>query len=340
VRRQAADIDFTKLDAGERATFDDVMPLVQEGYGYDEIAKRIGGDAKTLEANVEHLAAKIMALSGVIDVPPLSEEEFEVLKQSIRDYGQWAPILRGSPTSGLPGAIIDGRGRRRACSQLKLEPTIVDVDGSADQLRALGLVLNMARRHMSASSRRGVVRAKLLADPSLSDRAIAACVGVDHKTVGTVRRELEKKGDVAPASARTGADGVEQPIRERAPQPPPEHRSLRVLVPNDLYEQWVGGWVSCKAFRLVERRPGVHELQVQLVDAIAAGDEQLREVRRSIGAVAKKTGHSLPAAANELLRTTAEVFGREIRTLEDLHEDEAAWLTSRAGILLAERVTA
>ena len=57
-------------------------------------------------------------------------------------------------------------------------------------------MLNLARRHMSTSARRGLIRAKLVADPSKSDRAIATAIGVDHKTVGTVRKELEQSGKV------------------------------------------------------------------------------------------------------------------------------------------------
>jgi hypothetical protein len=337
VRLQAADIDWSELDDDERATLEQVIPRIEEGYDVKQIAAELGIDAKQLQASVDRLAAKIMALSGSIELPPLSEEEYEALKQSIADHGQWMPILRGSPTSGLPGEIIDGRHRRRACAQLKVEPKIVDVDGTADQLRALGLVLNVARRHMSASSRRGIVRAKLLTDPALSDRAIAATVGVSPTTVGAVRRELENAGEVSKLDSRTGRDGAQRPARsERTPQPPPEHRTIRVLVPTELFEQHVGDWVSCRAFRLLERRPGVHELQVQLLDPASADDEQLEQVGRYIERIAEKLKRDRVDVETELLRTASQVFGREIAATADLYIDEAQWLVSRIDVLAQE----
>lgn len=340
MRLQAADIDWTQLDPVERDTLENVIPLLEEGFSHAEIADQIGAirdcDAKAIEARVEALAARVMALSGSIELPPLSDEEYEALKQSIADHGQWMPILRGSPASGLPGEIVDGRHRRRACAQLHIEPKIVDVDGTADQLHSLGLVLNLARRHMSTSSRRGIIKAKLLADPQKSDRAIAAAVGVDHKTVGAVRRELEQREEVGKFPTRTGANGVAQPARPAEPPRPPEHRSIRVLVPTELYEHYVGDWVSCHAFRLVERRPGVHELQVQLLDAVAADEAQLAHVRSQIEQLAAKTGVDVLTAIVEMIDTASEVFGRRITVFDDLRVDEAQWLVSRIGVMIAE----
>lgn len=333
---QTADVDFSKLNEVERDTIDTVVPLIEQGFSFADIAVQVGSDPREIERRVEDLGARLMALSGAIELPPLADDEYEALKQSIADHGQWMPILRGSPTSGLPGEIVDGRHRRRACAQLRMEPKIVDVDGTADQLHSLGLVLNLARRHMSTSSRRGIIKAKLLADPQKSDRAIAAAVGVDHKTVGAVRRELEQREEVGKFPTRTGANGVAQPARPAEPPRPPAHRSIRVLVPTDLFEHYVGDWVSCHAFRLVERRPGVHELQVQLLDAAAADETQLAQVRSYIEQLAAKTGVDGATAIYELLGTASEVFGRTIAALEDLHIDEAQWLVSRIGVMVGE----
>src|SRR5260370_24822666 len=124
VRLSVADIDWSKLTARERATLDEVIPRIEDGYDVKTIAAEFGVDAKQLQTDVDRLGAKVMALSGSIELPPLTEEEYEALKQSIADHGQQMPILRGSPSSGLPGEIIDGRHRRRACAQLKLIPVM------------------------------------------------------------------------------------------------------------------------------------------------------------------------------------------------------------------------
>jgi DNA-binding Lrp family transcriptional regulator len=337
MRLSVSDIDWTALDPAERATLERVIPRMEDGFTVKEIADELGVDAKQLQADVDRLAAKVMALSGAIELPPLSDEEYEALKESIAEHGQRLPILRGSPSSGLPGEIVDGRHRRRACAQLGIEPRVVDVDGSADQLRSLALVLNLARRHMSTSARRGLIKAKLLADPSLSDRAIAAAIGASHPTVAAVRRELEHAGTVERSSTRVGRDGVAQPAKQtRDPQPPPTHWGIRVLVPADMFEQWVGGWVSCRSFRLVERSKGVYDLEVRVVEPIGASANQKKAVQHCFAEIAQKNGQPFDVVAGGLLGIASEVFAHEIRDFDSLSVEEADWLISRAGALAGE----
>lgn len=328
------DIDWTQLSEDERETLEKVVPLLEDGYTIAEIAGALDVDADELEHAWENLTARIMALSGHIELPPLSEEEFEALKQSIAEHGQKSPILRGSPTSGSPGLIVDGNTRLRICDQLRIAPWIVDVDGTADQLRSLGLVLNLARRHLSASSRRGIVKAELLVDPSRSDRAIAAFVGVSHPTVAGVRRELESAGRLERLSTRTSLDGRERPAAQPPREPePPREKIVKVAVPIDLVEQWIGAWVTCRAFRLAERRAGVYELEVQLLDAEHVSDDLVVVLEAHARGLSEINRCSLEEAIAELLRTASEVFAREIPTLADLTQQEAEWLAARIGIL-------
>jgi hypothetical protein len=138
-------------------------------------------------------------------------------------------------------------------------------------------VLNLARRHLSASSRRGIIKAELLRDATRSDRAIASFVGVSPTTVGAVRRELEQTGRVSKLDSRTSQDGRQRPARASTPRAsePPRETIVKVAVPIELAEQWIGVWVSCRAFRLAERRPGLYELEVQLLDAAAIDDDRV-----------------------------------------------------------------
>jgi DNA-binding Lrp family transcriptional regulator len=336
MRLSVSDIDWTALDAAERNTLEQVIPRIEDGFTVKELANELGVDAKQLQTDVDRLAAKVMALSGGLELPPLSQEEFEALVESIAEHGQQVPILRGSPTSELPGETIDGRHRRRACARLGIEPIYRDVDGTADQLRSLALVLNLARRHMSTSARRGLIRAKLLADPSQSDRSVAAAIGVSATTVGAVRRELEQAGKVSKLDTRVGRDGVAQPAKpDRSPQPPPPaHRSLRLLVPSEMFEHWVGEWVRCRSFRLAERRAGVYELEVRVMDAVAAGADEKAEVQRCFAAIADQNGQAVDVVERELLAIASEVFAREIHSVDELNSDEADWITSRAGALV------
>jgi ParB-like chromosome segregation protein Spo0J len=336
LRLSVADIDWSQLSDAERQTLEQVVPRIEDGYSISEIAEQLAVDADELERAWENLAARIMALSGHIELPPLSDEEFEALKQSIAEQGQKSPILRGSPSSGAPGAIVDGDTRLRICDQLRIVPWIVDVDGDADQLRSLGLVLNLARRHLSASSRRGIVKAELLRDATRSDRAIAAFVGVSPTTVGAVRRELEQTGQVSRLDSRTSQDGRQRPAKAaaaRTPEPPRE-KVVKVAVPIELEEQWIGVWVACRAFRLAERRPGFYELEVQLLDAAAIDDDRVVALTAAAAELGQKLGCPADEAIEELLEIAREVFARDIPTMLDLTQQEAEWLVARAAGLM------
>lgn len=326
MRLSAADVDFGKLTDLERETLDEIIPKLQEGYDVKDIAHDLGADPRELQARVDDLGAKLMALAGAITLPPLSEDEYDALKTSLAEHGQQMPILRGSPSSGLPGQTIDGVHRRRALAQLKVDPVYKDVDGTADQLRSLGVVLNLARRQLSATSRRGIVKAELLRDGARSDRAIALLVGVDHKTVATVRRKLEERGEVGKFPTRTGRDGVAQPATARGPRPPATERTVKLIVAADMFEQLVGPWVTCKAFRLVERRPGVHELQVQLLDPKPISGRQASAIARDCGALAVVLDREQADVVGELLANASEVFGRPIVGIDELYVDEADWV--------------
>ena len=47
----------------------------------------------------------------------------------------------------------------------------------------------------------------LKADPAQSDRSIAAAAGATHPTVGRIRRDLERTGQLTSVAVRRTADG-------------------------------------------------------------------------------------------------------------------------------------
>jgi len=77
--------------------------------------------------------------------PPMPEDQFNSLIDSIRDHGLLTPIM-------LPeGKILDGRHRYKACINLGIEPSFEEYEGED----ALGYViaLNLSRRHLDESQR-------------------------------------------------------------------------------------------------------------------------------------------------------------------------------------------
>lgn len=75
--------------------------------------------------------------------PPMSSADFKALKADIEQHGQREPIWL------LDGAVIDGRHRLRACTELGIEPRTRDYEG--DDPLAFIVSLNLHRRHLSAS---------------------------------------------------------------------------------------------------------------------------------------------------------------------------------------------
>jgi ParB-like chromosome segregation protein Spo0J len=82
--------------------------------------------------------------------PPMSEDEFERLRDDIAKHGQRQPILL------FDGQILDGRHRHDACLLLKIEPKFETFHGTFDEAESLVLSLNLARRHLDTSQRSSV----------------------------------------------------------------------------------------------------------------------------------------------------------------------------------------
>jgi hypothetical protein len=81
------------------------------------------------------------------------------------------------------------------------------------------LSVNIRRRHLTAEQKRDLIDKLLKRDPGKSDRQIAKVVGAHPTTVGTVRKEAEKRGDVSKLDTRTDAKGRAQPAH-KAPLSP------------------------------------------------------------------------------------------------------------------------
>lgn len=141
-------------------------------------------------------------------LPPLSDEDFAALKEDIAKHGVKVPVEYDEA-----GNVLDGHHRVTICQQLGLVdwPRFVRKGLSEDEKRAFARSLNLARRHMSNSQKQTVVKAQLKETPKLSARAIAAKLGVDHKTVSSARRRLIDGGEIPHHGEIVGRNGVSQP---------------------------------------------------------------------------------------------------------------------------------
>lgn len=261
---QLADLDVSKLSADAR----DALAAGQEladGAPLEDVASRRGISTEELKLRIDTLAAEWRQHSGIAGLPKLSDEEYESLRDSIAEHGQVVPIL-----ADVDGNVVDGRARLRACRELGLQPRIDYLPDStaSEELQSLALVVNLARRQLTAGARRGIVRDELLRDATRSDRTIAAAVGVSPTTVGSVRKELEQAGAVSNLDSRVGRNGVSrpasQPERETAADLPDGLVDVTLRLAREDADQFDGaGWVDCRAVRLVLVDAGVYRIELR-----------------------------------------------------------------------------
>jgi hypothetical protein len=232
-----SDLDWTKLSPEARETLEEIAVPNSEGATYDELAERLDITVDVVKARLGQLAGEARVLADKIELPKLSSEEYASLRASIEKHGQFVPIIRDVET----GAIIDGNHRLRACRDIGIEPRYEDVStDSADERRSLAFVVNVARRQLTPSARRGLVEAELVKDPSRSDRSIAGSLGVSPTTVGTVRGELEKAG-LSKLDTRRDKHGTQRPAAQPAREKPAPDESLGFHTAAGLYFKRVKG---------------------------------------------------------------------------------------------------
>jgi ParB-like chromosome segregation protein Spo0J len=156
-------------------------------------------------------------------MPPLSDEEYAKLRDEIAANGVLVPIVKDQH-----GNILDGHHRSRIAEELGIayRVDVVRVD-DAEHARSLARTYNLARRHLTREQKRGLIAEEIEANPNRSDREIARLMGCDHKTVGSIRRELS--GEIPhhrdPEPAAELADPFAQPDEFR-------HADWRSLQPH------------------------------------------------------------------------------------------------------------
>ena len=148
-------------------------------------------------------------------MPDMSPAEFEALKADIAQRGVVVPI-----DVDETGEILDGHHRYRAWVELKRNeppPTIVRAGLSEQEKRAFARKNNILRRHLTREQVRRLIAEQLKDSPDWADNRIADELGVDHKTVGSVRGDLEATWEIPKLDALVGKDGKARQRRKAKP---------------------------------------------------------------------------------------------------------------------------
>lgn len=138
-----------------------------------------------------------------IEVPVASADERAALKASIGKFGVIYPAVYDRW-----GWLLDGRLRRQLAAELGVScPTVTLGALDPADRRQLALDLDLCRKQSSRKGRRLTAQVLLKRSPSTSNRQIARAVGVDHKTIGNYRQEMESAGEIPHLDIREGEDG-------------------------------------------------------------------------------------------------------------------------------------
>jgi ParB-like nuclease domain len=138
-------------------------------------------------------------------MPDMTPEAFAALKADIASRGVVTPI-----DVDETGAILDGHHRYRAWAELQrneLPPVIVRAGLSEAEKQSFAIRQNVHRRHLTRAQMQDLIERELKGRPDHSNRSIAADLGVDHKTIGRLRKALNATGEVPQLDATVGADG-------------------------------------------------------------------------------------------------------------------------------------
>jgi ParB-like chromosome segregation protein Spo0J len=243
-------------------------------------------------------------------VPQLSEEEYESLKQSIKENGLWFPIVVNKD-----GVILDGHHRYKACQELGIkEPyKTVTKEDFPDKPHEKMFVIdcNLTRRHLNNFQRTelALISKSILeeivkqneshggkGDRNLTplgrvDEQIGQRAGVSRDTVRKVEKIAEKASEEVKQSLRAGKISINEAINKIHE----EERYHEIDKELQIHKLKLGN-----AFKELDKADKeFDELSVEL---------KLNRSKLTEGQIAKMSKHEREAPIRELL----DLFGKNL----------------------------
>ena len=158
------------------------------------------------------LAPELLAVQGLM---PISDEDRKRLKDDIEKNGVRDSLKTYIGTDG-EYYVLAGATRLDIAKELALPLVPIDVyDAPGPEREAFAIDENLARRHLTLAQKQELAKYFLKASPDKSDRSIGEMAGLDHKTVGKVRKE--SGGEIPHPEKRTGKDGKKQASTKAKP---------------------------------------------------------------------------------------------------------------------------
>ena len=159
-------------------------------------------------------------------LPDMTPEQFKALKKDIAERGVITPIDLDEN-----GVILDGHHRIRACKELGITdyPTIVRLKLSENDKRIFARKSNMMRRHLNRQQIRELIIGQLKDTPEWANNRIALELGVDSKTVKSIRTQLESTSEIPKLNKLKGIDGKTRDNKKPSVMLPDEKKRMEIL---------------------------------------------------------------------------------------------------------------
>lgn len=234
-----------------------------DGWTIAELAQQTGLSEHSIRDHLAELKTAVQLQHG--HLPPLTNEEEQSLRESIREHGVLTAIHIDENLD-----IIDGYNRSRLARFEKQEKTLRYIQHTGlttDAKEDLAWTLNAARRQLTTAQRKKMVEHQLQKNPHKPDLHIARICGASRETVATLRRELAQQWDrlhAPPLSDDTGDQtnavgalplepnpyttiihargevrtGLRERTRDLTPEQLAERARLRDIIDNDPGSEW------------------------------------------------------------------------------------------------------
>lgn len=199
------------------------------------------GDINPLNPEKLQPAPELMKVQGIMAI---SDDDRAALKKSIQDAGEVRDPLRCYYEKGKGYFILSGINRWEISKELGLLTVPVQVVNVGKNDREdFAIDENRARRQLTADQKRNLTTWLLKKNPGASNREIAKQAGVDDKTAGKVRKELEATAEIPQLKQRIGADGKtrKQPTKKKPTKPVQDAAKKKQYIAKEVTSpvQWI-----------------------------------------------------------------------------------------------------
>jgi hypothetical protein len=188
--------------------------------------------------------------------PLMTGKDFDELVKSIKLNGLRESIVI------FEDKILDGRNRARACEAAGVEPRFTPFRG--EDPTSFVIDMNVRRRHLTQEQKRECIDKLLQANPERSDRQIAEVIKADHKTIATVRKEKERRGERKQPVTKVwaGADYNKNRLGNNAVPPKVDKHAVSAKVDKHNVNALIGVWDMASD---KERREFVLERKIEIM---------------------------------------------------------------------------